>query len=66
MALTKKQLDQVKKKEAEEQAKMNIYTDFPMGRTNKAIGKRKKVVSGGRGKMLKQRSKTGKLTGGGF
>lgn len=52
--------------EAEEQAKMNIKFDFPIGRTKKAIGERKKTVSGGRGKILKQKSKTGKLTGGGF
>lgn len=55
-----------RKHEAQEQAKMNISTDYPAGRKTKAIGSRKAKVSGGRGKMLKRKSKTGYVTGGEF
>lgn len=55
-----------RKHEAQEQAKMNISTNYPEGRTKKAIGTRKTRASGGRGKMLKHKSSTGRVTGGGF
>lgn len=55
-----------RKREAEDQAKMNITFDSTPGRKTKAIGKRKTTVSGGRGKMIKRKSKTGYVTGGGF
>lgn len=48
------------------QAKINITNNWPYGRTEKAIGTRKKKVSGGRGKQLKRKSSTGYMTGGGF
>ncbi len=55
-----------RKREAQEQAKMNIKFESTPGRKTKAIGTRKVKVSGGRGKMLKRKSKTGYVTGGGF
>ncbi len=65
MAKSKKMV-RVKGTREEAQAKINIANDWPPGRKTKAIGKRKTKTSGGRGKMLKRKSKTGYVTGGGF
>jgi hypothetical protein len=59
-------MKRVKGTRAEAQAKMNIKFNFPAGRKVKAIGTRKTIVSGGRGRPLSRRSATGKVTGGGF
>jgi len=48
------------------QATINIQNNWPPGSKTKAIGSRKRKVSGGRGKPLKRKSATGYYTGGGF
>jgi hypothetical protein len=63
---TVKRSEIAKKRSYEAQEKMDISTNYPAGREKQSIGSRGSRNSGGRGRWVKQKSKTGHRTGGGF